>query len=91
MILLPMGVALLVLGLILLVTVSLALGLVVLAAGFVLAVAAMPFAGRGPWSPFGDREDVVVVRRRRPARVVRRTVTHVVEDDGPGPPAGPIL
>jgi hypothetical protein len=90
MILFPMGIFLLVLGLILLVAVNLLLGLVVLAAGLALALAAMPFAGWGPWGPH-HAHDEVVVRRWRPYRPVRRTTTHVVEDDVAGPPAGPPL
>ena len=89
MILFPMGIFLLVLGLILLVAVNLLLGLVVLAAGFALALSALPFAGWGPWGP-PRGPDEVVVRRRRPYRPVRRTTTHVDEDDA-GPPAGPPL
>jgi hypothetical protein len=90
MILLPMGIVLLVLGLILLVAVNLLLGLIVLAAGFALALAAIPFAGWGPRRPH-HAHDEVVVRRRRAYRPARRTVTHVVEDDVAGPPAGPAL
>jgi len=85
-----MGIFLIVLGLILLVAVNLLLGLVVLAAGFALALAAVPFAGWGPWGPY-RAHDEVVVRRRRPYPPVRRTTTHVVEDDVAGPPAGPPL